>query len=199
MADRTYTLNGGGLQPARSAGGGIRGGTLTAHDAHNFELSVQKFVETMGLNFRSVIRDVAIELRDRVMRGNPVDTGRSRDSWQLTVGSPSTWAPALPWHSDDRRGKNWPPPPPDAALAQFIDGTKPIFLVSNVFYVEYLEQGSSRQAPFGFVRLAAQAVAGELDDIVRRSLAGETFRVSMSAGTHTPASPAAYPRKHVYN
>lgn len=191
MVTKTYSLHARSL--INKSGGG-----LTAHDANNFEVSVQAFVQALNLNFATVLKATAIELRNRIMRGNPVDTGRSRDSWQLTVGSPSTWAPAKPWKDTDTRGKNWPPPPPDAYLASLIDGKKPIFIVSNVDYVFWLEQGSSGQAPLGFVRIAAQSVAAEMDAITKRALAGETFTFAANAGSYSSSSPAAHGPKMRY-
>jgi hypothetical protein len=188
MATRTYSLGGGGLSRG--------GGSLSVEDSHNFEISVNAFVKALNLNFVAVLKSVAVELRNRIMQGNPVDTGRSRDSWQLTVGQPSKYAPPLPWGRDDRRGANWPPPAPDASLAAIIDGTKTIFIVSNVPYVEGLEAGTSRQAPHGFIRLAAQSITSEMDQITARARAGESFGFTSAnrTGFSTSAPPAHSPR-----
>ncbi len=158
MATRTYNLK------PRPAG-------LTGSDPYNFEVSVAEFAKVMKLNHGKVLAAASLELRRKIMRANPVDTGRSRDSWQVTVGSPSDYVPPLPWGPE----KNWPPPPPESALAAIIDGTKPIFIVSNVPYVEALEFGYSAQAPQGMVRISVLSLISEMDSIAKRALAGQSF------------------------
>jgi hypothetical protein len=176
MATRTYTLN----TPGISSSG--RGWQLPPNDAKNFEKAVGDFIKVLKLNVATVVRSVALELRERIIKKNPVDTGRSRDAWQLTVDNPSAFKPAKPWTHEDRRGKNWPPPAPASALAQVIDGTRPVFLTNNVDYVEALENGLSDQAPSGFIRLSIMEITSEIGSIVRRALAGEQFTFSAKAG-----------------
>ena len=138
----------------------------------DFEVTIQAFVGAVKVNLGAVVREMSLELRRRIMGKNPVDTGRSRDSWEVATGEPSKYLPPFPWG----RIRNWPPPPPESDIGKAIDGTKVVFVTSNVDYVQNLEMGTSAQAPFGFIHLAARSVVAEMDNITRRALAGEKFR-----------------------
>jgi hypothetical protein len=43
-----------------------------------------------------------------------------------------------------------------------IDGTQEVFIVNNLAYVEALENGHSKQAPNGFVKLAMMEVEADI-------------------------------------
>lgn len=91
------------------------------------------------------IRKGAFEAERRVKIQMPVDTGRARASWGHSA------PPALPgdgiWEEDEDE-------------LTITEGTR-------VEYVQYLEQGSSRQAPAGFLAAIAEAV----NDLVSQAIA----------------------------
>jgi hypothetical protein len=88
----------------------------------------------------------------------PVDTGRARSNWIVGSG-PSTAAidAYVKGEKGSTGGQN-----ADAALQQardFLDGNdvKVIYISNNLSYIEYLNAGSSAQAPAGFIEAAVQA------------------------------------------
>ncbi|MCY1553030.1 hypothetical protein D9M68_894720 [compost metagenome] len=84
----------------------------------------------------------------------PVDTSNALSNWQLTLDSPATdeIKPYFPGHMGSTQR---------ASAAQTVNearsrlGAKkpgqPIYITNNVPYIEQLNNGSSKQAPAGFV------------------------------------------------
>lgn len=91
---------------------------------------------------------IAMELLSRVVRRNPVDTGRSRNNWQAGLSTNETGV--ADWYTRS-------PGESVMELATRVKDMKPfavIFLWNNVEYVLDLEDGTSRQAPDGFVAIS---------------------------------------------
>lgn len=93
--------------------------------------------------------------------GTPVDTGWARANWVPDIGSPRT----EPVGSRDRVDSG----SAQAGLARVVAGYRlaqgPVFLSNNVPYITFLNDGSSRQAPAGFVQ---QAIAEAVRAVDRR-------------------------------
>jgi len=105
------------------------------------------------------VRKAAIAADQTAVMGTPVDTGRARANWVVTVGKTHDAAT----EPEDRSGA--------AALAQGrkaveafkagLDEAGSIYITNNVEYIIPLENGHSKQAPQGmseFAILAAAAV-----------------------------------------
>lgn len=98
------------------------------------------------------VREVSFNVERRIKIKMPVDTGRARASWGHST------APASPadgiWEEDER------------ALS--------ITQGSAVEYIENLNEGSSQQAPAGFIdaeeRLGAEELANKIADDMARTL-----------------------------
>jgi hypothetical protein len=96
------------------------------------------------------IRKAVIAGDQAIVLGTPVDTGRARANWIVTVGAPSSDADKTP----DKTGQ--------AALDQarsavsgFVAGLGvrgSIFITNNLEYIVPLENGHSAQAPAGMVQ-----------------------------------------------
>ena len=97
--------------------------------ANNLEREARKLLE-------DEYRAIALEFYRRVKLGTPADTGRARGNWGLTDSVPDAREDA-----------------PVVSVSE--DGIKVIFLYNNLPYIVSLEMGSSKQAPAGFIRLAA--------------------------------------------
>jgi hypothetical protein len=123
----------------------------------SFSKDLQKLAEIVDINLATVVQKVATDLFARIV-GNfpahrhPVDTGRARSGWGLSIGAPTVPTPP--------KGK-YPEPPSFPDVAQ-IDGTQEVFIVNNLAYVEALENGHSKQAPNGFVKLAMMEVEADI-------------------------------------
>lgn len=85
---------------------------------------------------------IAFEALRRIVLKTPVDTGRARGNWQTTVGS----APAGEQRSET-------PIEDGAAVLKQIEAFCIVYVSNNVPYIIYLEDGSSKQAPHGMLRI----------------------------------------------
>lgn len=121
----------------------------------------------------NVIRASVIELATRIIVLTPVDTGRARAGWQLSIGAPTTTSPTdYEWTTKGEEGGRIASEAiarVTGAAASITPGIKKIWLVNNVAYILPLEYGHSRiHAPQGMVRISL----AEFQDIVKQ-LAGK--------------------------
>tara|TARA_R110000803_G_scaffold20201_5_gene52231 strand:- start:11418 stop:11843 length:426 start_codon:yes stop_codon:yes gene_type:complete len=122
-----------------------------------------------------IIKKVALDVVANLVRapsqgGTPVDTGWARANWLPLIGNNGR-ADAAPKFDRQARAQNTPAV---AAAQQGLIATVatsykiqqgPIFIINSVRYIVKLDQGTSRQAPPGFVGAAValavqQAVRG---------------------------------------
>lgn len=92
--------------------------------------------------------------------GTPVDTGWARANWVPTIGAPAADTVGT---QEQAAAGNVNAGAAEAGLARVVTQYRleqgPVFLTNNVPYIGFLNEGSSRQAPKGFVQLAiAKAV-----------------------------------------
>lgn len=130
-----------------------------------------------------VLVEIASAVHEGVVLGTPVDTGKARSNWLVTVGQESfdviePFAPGEKLGIAERAnaqaalalGKNalstfslftaasLPGAPTDLQQFVGISGTnKVIYIQNNVDYIGLLNGGSSKQAPALFVQAAVQA------------------------------------------
>ncbi len=107
----------------------------------SFNAQVSDFGKTLlPREFVVFHRKIGLEALSRIVEKNPVDTGRSRGNWQTDIDQTNE-AEVL---SVD----------PTGAGSGRLAGLQPfqtIFIFNNVSYIEFLEEGSSSQAPAGMV------------------------------------------------
>lgn len=111
-----------------------------------FESQIGEWGKKLKINSATLQKKLTFDIHADILRGTPVDTGRARANWMVTVGAPST----IVTDAVDPEGAM---PPPDLQL----DGTRDTFIINNLSYIEALEHGHSQQAPLGMVRLALEA------------------------------------------
>lgn len=119
-----------------------------------FALQLAEFAKKAGGNADLVVQKVALDIFSRVVMRTPVDSGRARGNWQLTVGQAASGEISR----DDKA--NYGSPPSSAllssaagTLASFQVGPS-IFIVNNLPYINRLEyEGYSTQAPAGMARI----------------------------------------------
>ena len=106
-----------------------------------------------------VVQKLGLDLLRRIVLKTPVDTGRARGNWFVTIGSPSG---AVSQGTD---------PGGQASIARgsaVITGlTKPqaIWISNNLPYIVRLENGHSRQAPAGMVAVSLAEMSAFLTRI----------------------------------
>ena len=133
-----------------------------------FSAQIAEFVAKAKGNADLVVRKVALEMFGRVIQKSPVDTGRFKSNWQVSINSiPSGTIGLDKSVSHDVDGKEHERGAGSARSAAAAGasltrvntvalGAKAgqiIYLVNNLDYALALEYGHSRQAPAGMVRL----------------------------------------------
>lgn len=123
-----------------------------AGNARSFALDLQGFVPKSQEKASNFIRLIALDLYSRITKRTPVDTGRARAGWAISVNAPSNYVPpegtAVQLVQSDLSGFN---------LDQVI------YIVNNVNYIVYLEDGTSKQAPAGMVAISMAEIEAELE------------------------------------
>lgn len=106
---------------------------------------------------------VCLELLKRVVEKNPVDTGRSRANWQVTIDAPVNSIVTY------NKKKKISSAQANAIVQNIVSNgekvltqLKPfaqVYIQNNINYISYLEAGRSRaQAPKGMVAVSIQEV-----------------------------------------
>ena len=126
------------------------------------EAAADKMRQQADRAFRALI----LECARRIIFRTPVDTGRARGNWQISIGSPRPTP-------DERTDK-------DGGSTVFnivgdtksVDSGEVVFLLNGLPYIVYLERGTSDQSPSGMVAITV----AELQDFARE-VAAEIRRV----------------------
>lgn len=97
----------------------------------------------------NILRKLALDILAEIVKRNPVDTGRSRANWNLSIVQPdfTTTSSTIPSHVE--------------LTATSLKGLPKIYIANGLDYVRELEFGRSDQAPSGFIRLAVQSVVSK--------------------------------------
>jgi len=126
---------------------------ITIPNLKKFEIDVDKFADSLGLDVALVVKKLSFDIFADVVVGTPVDTGRAMNNWVISIGSPSR-------DVTDVGGSS-------ASIAASKEGTavgklaevKPfdtVWISNNLPYIGFLEEGTSKQAPKGWVEKAIQ-------------------------------------------
>tara|TARA_R110000737_G_scaffold47134_4_gene67060 strand:+ start:19009 stop:19416 length:408 start_codon:yes stop_codon:yes gene_type:complete len=109
---------------------------------------------------KSVVLDVVANLVKAPKEGGtPVKTGWARANWIARIGSPGTEPVGDPESVGSAKGAQ------NAALGSVLSYklvSGPVFISNNVPYILRLNEGSSQQAPAGFVQRAIQLAVTQL-------------------------------------
>lgn len=125
-----------------------------------FKRNFAKLMERAGKKSEMVVRASALAVGASLIQRTPVDTGRAKANWVPGIGQVNTTT------TGEINA--------DAALAninQALQNWKPgltIWLCNSLPYIKRLEDGWSKQAPAGMVRLTVV----EWKDSVRRAAEG---------------------------
>jgi hypothetical protein len=104
-------------------------------------------------------KKIVLEALKKIVQKTPVDTGRARGNWQTSIGSPIESA-------IERLEPKGNEPQIEAGTAEtIVAGLSAItslppysivWISNNMNYIEFLEGGSSKQAPAGMVMLTVE-------------------------------------------
>jgi hypothetical protein len=119
----------------------------------NFQASVDDWVQAAEQRMLAVFRESTQRVASIASNGVPVDTGFARASVRASTES----MPGIDPNARPAEGQSYPGDLGQVTLT--IAGAhlgQTIFVGWTASYVQYLEYGHSKQAPAGFVRLAAE-------------------------------------------
>lgn len=115
-----------------------------------FAIDVKKFVSKAEDRMEGLVRAIVIELFTSVIMDTPVDTGRLRGNWQISIREPKTGTVNV----TDPSGGNTVKKVEDLVAGADISASDiQFFLSNNLPYASRIEfDGYSKQAPEGMVR-----------------------------------------------
>jgi len=119
-----------------------------ASGLNDFPRRMSRRAKNVITNADALVRRCALATDAAVVLATPVDTGRARANWQVEINSPSvstTTNTSKSGRESINAGK--------VAIAQYKGGTPnaAIYITNNLPYIGKLNDGSSAQAPAGFV------------------------------------------------
>lgn len=122
-----------------------------------FRLSLAKFAAKAGDRADEVMRVCALEMLSRICLRTPVDSGRLRGNWQVSIGAPVT-------SEIDRKDKTENAGPTVAAgssvIARYTSGPS-IWITNNLPYAVSIEYGlRRRKGPAAMIRLTQREFKG---------------------------------------
>ena len=128
-----------------------------------FEADIMKFAEQVKIAPALVVRKLTLDIFGDLLASSPVDTGRFRANWVVSVSQP---ARRILWAMSNI-GKQMQVQLDLAAkrVAQ-TDGSEVIWITNNLPYAVPLNEGWSKQAPAGFVQMAILKNVKPISDVV---------------------------------
>jgi hypothetical protein len=122
---------------------------------------IKKFAEKTNNTIDEVIISFVLDVSERVILGTPVDTGWAMNNWVASINTPNIGVP----NEADKLAQT------ALSGAAFVSLTAPgkvFYLTNNVAYINRLEYGYSKKAPYGMARLGVMYAKKEMMRKVRR-------------------------------
>ena len=120
-----------------------------SNNAADFSNALTALADHTTGSIEKVIRKACIDLYRSIVEKTPVDTGRAKASWGLSTH-----------HADDEASENMTPEEAVQVVSDNISDftfkaqDDQVIIYNNLEYIEYLENGTSQQAPSGMVSLS---------------------------------------------
>jgi hypothetical protein len=127
----------------------------------SFAATLQQFRDQALDDMDEILRKTVIQIGSTVIRLSPVDTGRFRGNWQMTIDQPASTS----LDNYDKEGHET-----IARLvadAQHLSFGQTAFVVNNLIYAIPLEYGHSSQAPTGMVAITLELFEQIVNEAVR--------------------------------
>ena len=128
-----------------------------------FTVQLGRFAEVTKLRVDVVVRKIAIDMLSRIVLRTPVDTGRARANWVVSIGVRPT---LISRDAGDPSGRTTIEKGTRILLG-YQGAITTAWLTNGLPYILPLENGSSKQAPGGMVRLTVQEFRELVDRAVR--------------------------------
>jgi len=117
----------------------------------SFSDDIKRFNEKVEKRATKLFRGTALSLFGRIITRTPVDTGRLRGNWQVTLNTSPKGI------LDSTKVQ-------DTGVMKAAKLGDSIYIINNLPYAEVIENGSSKQAPQGMVKVTV----AEFKSIVAR-------------------------------
>lgn len=126
-----------------------------------FAKAIQLYADGIQTTVPQMVRKTALAIDQAVVLATPVDTGRARANWLVSVDAPAPdeIEPYAPGKEGSTAGPNAQGAIDQAqeAVATYGPSNKSIHITNNVPYIGALNDGHSAQAPANFVEQAIDA------------------------------------------
>lgn len=122
-----------------------------------FSRRMKVVANAVGENAAILVRKAALAADQAVVQSTPVDTGRARANWVVSIGAPRRTEVGF---TDP--GGGIAISAGAAVIGGYKAGQGSIFITNSVPYINELEDGSSKQARSGMTVFAIQAARAQL-------------------------------------
>jgi len=122
----------------------------------SFNGDLKLFSKKTGVSAEVAVRKIALEIFDGVTAKTPVDTGRAKGNWNLSIGGMDS-------SIDDSATSTEQGIPAKAPRVSFTGGIKPIYITNSLPYIYALEHGHSKtKAPKGMLSVTLNEIKASL-------------------------------------
>lgn len=123
-------------------------------DLKTFSRKIRTRAAKVSKNTDGLVKKVILAVDQAVVLATPVDTGRARANWRPSIGSMDSTT--LPEPSSPGAGLRQALADAEAVSQKYQGGNKSptVHITNSLPYIQYLNDGSSKQAPKNFVNTA---------------------------------------------
>lgn len=123
-------------------------------DLKTFSRRIRTRASKVSKNTDGLVKKVILAVDQAVVLATPVDTGRARANWRPSIGAPLTQT--LPEPQSSGAGLRSALAAGEAIARQYRGGNNSptVHITNSLPYIQYLNDGSSKQAPRNFVNTA---------------------------------------------
>jgi len=130
-----------------------------------FNSEVTQFARSIPGKLTVLQKKIVLEALRRLVEKTPVDTGRARGNWQVTIANPAEGQVGGDWPATKGPPRTTRPPlrPEDhsviktgMAILTGMPDFQVVWISNNIDYIEELEHGHSKQAPEGMLAVTIE-------------------------------------------
>jgi hypothetical protein len=126
---------------------------------------VRRVTNILVTSIEKTIARLSVNITAELIERTPVDTGWARANWVPALGSPSSELATTSPDSSDVPGQSNRQSSGISSVLGYKLRNGEVFISNNVPYIERLNEGTSNQAPKGFVQDGIEAGIKSLDGI----------------------------------
>lgn len=141
---------------------------IEIRNRRRFRLDLARFAKEMDISLSIVLRRTALGIFERITEKTPVDKGFARWSWQIGINSPpDAKAIDLDGEAPGEEGAKQENHIEARQLSRHFDPYRAIWVTSYLPYILRLEDGWSRKAPQGMVKVSIEEEVSGIRSAVR--------------------------------